>query len=78
MSFGNSVHDNQTAILRWLMSRGHRVTGLDEADTKGFHERRSCKTKKRFDSFADAAREYPLMKRYECKFCGGWHIATPR
>lgn len=95
MPFKESIYDNQTAILRWLKSLGHKV----EPDSvvfrrsrkgsrqvvdygpvdEGYHERRSCTSKRRFRSIEEArATGGPKVSIYECKFCLGLHIATPK
>lgn len=79
MPFKDDIYDNQTAILRWIKSRGGRVEGLDDADEAGYHQRRSCSVKRRFKSLEDArAVGGPSMDIYECKYCLGLHLATPR
>lgn len=78
MPFKNDIHDNQTAILRWLKSRGHREAGLGEADEAGYHQRRSCSAKRRFPDAASAQAEQPNMNVYACRYCHGFHLATPR
>lgn len=51
------------------------------------HEALSCKTKKRYDTYwqakfaADEQTKihYSLeLSIYECKFCGGWHLASSK
>lgn len=77
MPFKGSIYDNQTDILRWLESRGHKVDyGPDHGSMRRDRQRRrSCEIKVRFDS------EPPPMVGmvpYKCGFCGGWHKATAR
>lgn len=77
MPFKGSIYDNQTDILRWLESRGHRVDyGPDHvAMSGGRQKRRSCEVKARFEN------EPPPMPGavpYRCGFCGRWHRATAR
>lgn len=73
----NNIYDNQTDILRWLESRGHRVVyGSDHREMqKDRHRRKSCESKVRF---ADEPPPMIGMVPYKCKFCGGWHKATAR
>lgn len=78
MPFKSDVHDNQTEILLWLRALGHEVVELDDADEAGRHKRRSCSSKRRFACAITAQEFNPRMSVYECRYCLGFHLATPR
>lgn len=75
------IYKNQTEILRWLESRGHKVVyGFTNAEKRTeSHRRRGCYMKLRHDT-ADEARRLAGagMLIYECKHCLGFHAANPK
>jgi hypothetical protein len=80
VGFKTAIYDNQTEILRWLKSLGHPVVGLDEPKNGrgGFHFRRSCLNKRRFETAEDAIRCEPSQYVYKCPFCPGFHLTQKK
>lgn len=66
------IFANQTEIMKWLRSLGHRT--LEDAD----HETRSCRMKRRFENATAALDLEPTLHVYRCRYCAGWHLTTPR
>ena len=73
-----TVFDAQTEILRWLESRGSAVDYGPGGYKRPTFRERSCKNKRRFDTQESALELEPTMHVYGCKFCGGFHLTTPR
>jgi hypothetical protein len=74
MSFKNDIYRNQSDIMSWLRSRGHRVVDDDPTRTRAQEARsRSCETKLRFEFEPPPTKS---MAAYRCRFCNGWHRAT--
>lgn len=81
MSWRSSIYDNQTEILLWLKSRGHRVKMLSENDLTLPADRirqRACSSKRPFQTAEDASAFAPHLRVYKCPHCDGYHLTTPR
>jgi hypothetical protein len=72
------IYRNQTDILRWLESRGHRVAYEGRPRSEG-RRVRGCSLKVRHETM-EAARQVAGagMTVYRCEFCHGFHAASPR